>query len=280
MLSGTDAQAVTIRSQGALLSGMLLRPQGPAVAAVVLHGATGVPMGFYRAFAEWLAAERRCAVLIYDYRDFGASRRGPLRASRATLLDWGLHDQAAALRHLAKTFPDLPLRVVGHSLGGLFLAHHPGMERVERVVTVGSGLIHVSDHPFSFRMKARAFWHLMPPVVALLGHAPGRALGFGVDLPAGVYADWRRWCLTPGFHLSETGRRLPAPEPQRVTAAMRVVAVADDLWVPQAAVWRLMALYPAAVKRQAVIVPEAGAIGHLGLFRRSSAAFWPGLADA
>jgi predicted alpha/beta hydrolase len=275
--------ALSVRAAGATLAARLVRPRGRARAAVVLHGATGVPAGYYRAFADWLAVERDLAVLTYDYRDFAASARGPVRTARATMIDWGLRDQAAALAALGDLVPGVPRWVIGHSLGGLFLGFHPAMTGVERVVTVGAGLVHLSDHPFGFRLRARAFWHGPVPVLSRwLGHVPGRWLGFGADLPLGVYQDWRRWCLAPGFFLSDVGRRLPAPDTRLVTARMRVVAMADDPWVPPAAVWRLMALHPEAEKRQLVLRPAdhgLARIGHLGAFHRSNSVVWPALVD-
>jgi predicted alpha/beta hydrolase len=275
--------AVRFRAEGAALTGRLVRPKGRPRAAVVLHGATGAPASFYQPFADWLAAERDLAVLTYDYRGFAGSAPGHVRRSGATMIDWGLRDQAAALGALGDLVPGAPRWVIGHSLGGLWLGFHPGMAGVERVVTVGSGLVHVGDHPAAFRLKARAFWHGPVPVLArALGFLPGRALGFGADLPLGVYADWRRWCLAPGFHLSDVGRRLCLPDPWAVTARMRLVALADDPWVPPAAVWRLMALYPAAEKRQLVLDPQAHglrALGHLGAFQRRNSVVWPALVD-
>jgi predicted alpha/beta hydrolase len=275
--------AVTFRAEGAVLAGRVFRPKARAQAAVVLHGATGAPAGYYRAFAEWLAAERDLTVLTYDYRDFAASAQGPIARARATMTDWGLRDQAAALQALGALAPGLPRWVIGHSLGGLWLGFHPAMAGVKRVVTVGSGLIHVSDHPAAFQLQARAFWHGPVPFVARrLGYAPGRRLGFGADLPLGVYEEWRRWCLSRGFHLSDVGRTLPMPDRRLVTADMRIVAVADDHWVPPAAVWRIMAMYPEAAKRQVVLRPGdhgSQAIGHLGAFHRSNAALWPTLVD-
>ena len=275
--------AVTIPADGAVLAGRLVRPKGAVRAAVVLHGATGVPAGYYRGFADWLAETRDLAVLTYDYRDFGGSAPGRMARSAATMIDWGLRDQAAALRALGELVPGVPRWVIGHSLGGLWLGFHPEMAGVDRVVTVGSGLIHVSDHPFGYRMKARSFWHgPMPFLARRLGYAPGQRLGFGPNLPLGVYEDWRRWCLTRGFHLSDVGQRLPAPDIRLVTADMRIVAVADDVMVPAPAVWRIMAMYPEAVKRQLVLRPAdhgLAAIGHLGAFHRRNAALWPALVD-
>lgn len=280
-IDGTGA--VTIQAEGAKLVGRLALPQGRVRAAVVLHGATGAPAGYYRGFADWLAAERDCAVLTYDYRDFASSSRGPLARSAATLTDWGLRDQAAAIAALGMMVPGAPRWVVGHSLGGLWLGFHPAMAGVERVITVGSGLPHISELPLAPRLKARTFFH--GPVRFLahrLGYAPGGRLGYGADLPLGVYEDWRRWCLNPGFHLSDLGSRLPMPDPRRVTAEMRIVAMADDRLVPQAAIWRIMGLYPEAVKRQLVLRPEEyrlTKIGHLGAFHRMNAVVWPALVD-
>lgn len=276
-------EVVSIRAEGAVLAGRLVQPKGRALAGVVLHPAAGAPAGFYRAFAEWMAAERDCAVLTYDYRGFGASATGPVRGSRATMIDWGLRDQAAALRALGQMVPGAPRWVIGHSMGGVWLGFHQAMAGVERVVTVGSGLTHVSDHPPGYRWKARAFWHgPVPWVAGALGYLPGARIGLGADLPLGVYRDWRRWCLSPGLHLSDVGRRLPMPDRGVVQAAMRIVAIADDPMVPPEAVWRIMSLYPEAEKRQLVLRPQAFGlrrIGHMGPFQKRNAVVWPPLVD-
>ena len=277
------AGSVEIRAQGARLAGQLVLPVGLPRAAVVIHPATGAPAGFYRAFAGWLAAERDCAVLTYDYRDFGGSATGPMRRARASMIDWGLRDQAAALATLGRLVPQVPRWVIGHSMGGVWMGFHPAMAGVERAITVGSGLTHVSDHPFGYRMKARAFWHgPVPWLAGALGYLPGSRLGLGADLPLEVYRDWRRWCLTKGFNLSDVGRILPLPDPALVTAKMRLIAIADDVMVPPPAVWRLMGVYPQAEKRQLVLRPaEFGLdrIGHLGPFHKRNAVVWPALVD-
>lgn len=280
---GVLAEDLDIRSDGAVLRGRLVRPAGMPRAALVLHGATGVPAGFYRGFAEWAARERDLAVLTYDYRDFGASLRRPLRGSRARLSDWGRLDQAAALAMLSRMYPETPLWALGHSVGGLWMGWHAGMERVTRAITIGAGLTHVTDHPWRYQWKARVFWS--PPVRALAvaaGYLPGKLVGLGADLPRGVYEDWRRWCTTRGWHLSDVGRTLPLPEAGRFRGRLRMIAVADDDLVPPAAVWRARALYPEAVKEQKVLRPgDFGltSIGHIPPFSRRNAVLWPAILD-
>jgi predicted alpha/beta hydrolase len=245
----------------------------------VLHGAVGVPAGYYRAFASWLTTQGY-ACLTYDYRDFGASQTAPLRQSKADLQTWGLFDQPAALATLRRLLPDVPVWVIGHSLGGTMLGFHP-MEGVARVVTVASGLVTLGDHPWPYRALAAWFWYGVPRMAtAALHYLPGRALRMGPDLPAGVYRQWRRWCLRPGFWQGDVGQTLPAPEPARITCPMKIVAVADDAVVPPAAVWRLMALYPHAIKRQHVLRPAdhgLARIGHIAAFSRANAVVWPAI---
>lgn len=265
---------VTFGSGPAMLAGRLYRPGGTPRAAIVIHGATGVPQGFYRGFAEWLAGEGY-ACLTYDYQDFGASAR----RSPATMADWGLSDQPAAQTELERQVPGAPVWAVGHSFGGLMLPFHPGAGRLKRVIVVASGLVHLGDHPWPYRASAAAFWYGPGPLATrVAGYLPGRLFGMGADIPAGVYWQWRRWCTTRGFYLTDIGRTLPVPDWKSVTAPAKFVAVADDDMVPPVAVWRAMTLYPEAMKRQQVLRPvSAGArrIGHMGPFRRENAALWP-----
>lgn len=202
-------QPVEIEAEGALLAARFYAPEGEPRAHLVLHGATGVPQRYYNSFAQWAAAQG-VGVLTYDYRDFGASARGPMRASRATMADWGIRDQLAADRKLAELAPQGPLWLLGHSLGGLTLGFRRYDPRFERITTIGSGFAHFSDHPWSYRPLALAFWYGPGPVAtALAGYLPGKRLMLGADLPAGVYWQWRRWCTSRDFFHRDIGTTMP-----------------------------------------------------------------------
>src|SRR5579862_28942 len=118
---GCAGQSLQIEAEGAQLAARFYPPQGMPRAHLVLHGATAVPQSYYVPFANW-ASGQGVGVLTYDYRDFGASRRRPLRESKTTLADWAVRDQSAAEARLAALAPDGPLWVLGHSLGGLGFA--------------------------------------------------------------------------------------------------------------------------------------------------------------
>ncbi|WGH79490.1 alpha/beta hydrolase family protein [Jannaschia ovalis] len=269
-----QTERIEIAAADARLAGRLVRPAGSPLAAAVIHAATGVPARFYCGFADWLAETRGVACLTYDYRDFGQS--GSARGSRATMADWGIRDQQAARATLAAALPDVPLWVIGHSLGGMMLPFQSELGRIDRVVTVAAGAVHVTDHPWPARAAIRAFWSR--PVLGLtraLGHLPAARFGIGHDLPAGVYAQWRLWCTSRGFHAADP--TLPAPDAAALTCPVRMVAVADDAYCPPVSVERLAAAYPAARMTRVLLRPgEVGMrrIGHLDVLGARGRACW------
>lgn len=278
--AAASVETVHFRADRAQLTGTLYRPAGTPIAAIALHGATGVPHRFYRHFASWLS-EQGYACLTYDYRDFGASSNGDLRRSKATMAEWGIQDQSAAQAYLEANVPDRPLWVIGHSLGGLMVPFQGGASRINRLITVASGPMYLNDHPWPYRGVAAAFWY-GPGAWAtrLMGYLPAKALGFGRDLPASVYWQWRRWCTTKGFYLGDVGQGLPVPDWRAFTGVLKSVAISDDHMMPAAVVWRGMQNHPEAAKRQLTLRPKdfgLKTIGHINAFAPQNAILWPSL---
>mgnify|MGYP003632597911 FL=1 len=129
-------------------------------------------------------------VLIWDYRDFGAS--GRVKRSTATMTDWGLHDATAVRDWLCARAGVLPVWVIGHSLGGMTMGFQPRTEHLERIITVAAGFGHVTDHPWPFQAKAWLLWYLLGPMgIALRGYLPGKVLAVA-SLAAGSARRGRR----------------------------------------------------------------------------------------
>ncbi len=284
MLKVVEAPRVRRRliktADGAELGGTLFEPAFPPRAALVLNGATAVPQGYYHAFALWAAAEHGMTVLTYDYRGMGRSLSGAIRNSRATMSDWGLRDMSAARRHLRRAVPGVPLWVMGHSLGAMMLPMQDDLGEIDRVIGVASGLVHHRDHPWPYRAMALYFWFGLPPLAAsLLGYLPGRWLGFGADMPGPAYAEWRRWCTTPGVFAGAVRATLPDPDWSRSGAPVRLISFADDDVCPEPCTRRLARLYGGAAQVE-VIAPETRGlrqVGHIGAFARRNQAIWPAL---
>lgn len=277
----TETSLTFKTEDGAALVGRLYRPEGPTAAAVVLNSATGVLQTFYTHFARWLAAERGMACLTYDYRDTGWSWSGPLRASAADMSDWGIRDQVAARRAMQRAVPGAPLWIIGHSLGAMLLPNQPETDGIARVIGVGSGIVHHSDHPWPYRAVALNFWFTLGPLAtALCGYLPGKRLRFGEDLPADVFWQWRKWCTSRAFNADDFGARLPAPN-WTSKANVRLHAFTDDDLIPPHCVERLAENYGGVAQVVRVRPQDHGlkSIGHLGAFSRRNRALWPVLLE-
>lgn len=277
-----ESAPVVIHAEGATLSARFTPAVGPPRANLVLHGATGVPQRYYQPFARW-AALRGVGVLTYDYRDFGASRTGPMRDSRASFADWMLRDQGAAEHRLAELAPDGPLRVLGHSLGGLGVAFRRFDARVSRITTIGAGMAHHTDHPWSYRPIALAFWFVLGPVgTALAGYLPGRRMLLGADLPAGVYWQWRRWCTRRAFFHEDIGHSLPQPDFTAPEPELRMLTMTDDVVVPPVAVRRYADAFAAGRVEFTALNPAdygLSSLRHIAVLSAPNAAAWPAILD-
>jgi predicted alpha/beta hydrolase len=280
-------------SDGRLLAATWFEPPSAVgvKAVAVIGSATAVPASYYRHFAEWMA-RRGYAVLSFDYRGIAASREALRQGEDVRLRDWARVDMAAALhaadkrrtQAAAEQGQDLALLWVGHSLGGNAVGLVPGFaDKVDAVLGVAAQVAYLGHWSGLARLQAWVFFHWMLPVlVRLLGHAPGRVLGpRAQDLPAGAALEWAAWGRTPGFLFGDDS--LPRERTyHRFEGAVHLWSITDDhLFGPAAAVDALAREFSAArVQRHVVAPADLGVkrIEHFGPFRRDlGALLWPRL---
>ncbi|GAB4271268.1 MAG: alpha/beta fold hydrolase [Pararhodobacter sp.] len=275
-MTQVHSEPVSFNCDGHLLRGTLSRVEAPRL-LVLINGATGVPASFYLPFARWLAEEKHAAVLTWDYRDFGAS--GSPYRSDTTMTEWVTRDPVAARAWLRAQVPDVPLWVIGHSLGGMALAFQPDTDTIDRIITVASGHGHITDHPWPFQARVWALWYLLGPVATwLLGYFPARRFGLGNDLPKGVFWQWRRWLLARGALPAD--RRLGGLRDPGYRGPITLVAMEDDVMIPPRCVWKMAGWHPNAQIERRLLVPAdhgLAAIGHVHPFSARNSAVWPSL---
>ena len=269
----TDPQRL-VAEDGRHLAASWFEPPGTARAVAVVSSAAGVPRGYYRAFAGWMA-ERGYATLTYDYRGVAGSRGGPMRQEPGTMRDWAVLDMSAALAaaQARRATHGLPLLLVGHSFGGNAIGFAAGVEQADALLAVGSQVGEPRLYPGLQRWTAEFFFRVwLPSVVPLFGHLPGWAIGPGAQaLPAGVARQWARWGRQRGWAYAD-----PAMQPHRSASALNVPvhlwSVSDDLtYAPPLAVDALADQFRnAAVQRHTVAPAQVGVrkLGHFGAFRR------------
>ncbi len=261
-------------ADGYVLAATHFRAEGHVRGRIVVAGATAVPQGFYRRFAEYASA-RGFETLTFDYRGIGRSRPRSLRGFRMHLLDWARLDAAAAVDAMAGG--DVPLFVVGHSYGGHAFGLLPNHARVTGFQVFGTGAGWHGWMPWGERLKVLAMWRLVfPPLARWYGYCPWKRLGIGEDLPIDAYRQWRDWCRYPRYFFDDPAMRGIEDEFAAVTTPIVAANALDDLWALPASRDAFMPGYRSAPVVTKDIDPRAfgGRIGHMGYFRANAEPLW------
>ena len=256
------------------LAGTLFEGDGGGPLQLV-SGATAVPRRFYAAFAGAAVEAGARAVLIYDYRGVGGSKRPKGWKQRIDYKDWALVDVPAAVAALNDVAPEHPMVGVGQSFGGQALGLCGVADRFQRygMVATMSGYHRLLDD--------RTVWARMNLVgvpVSLLFRDLPRWLGVGEPMPSSCFRDWTRWCRRPDYFFGDPG----LPETTRfasVKTPILSIGLRDDPWGNPRAVAAFMKHYVNAPVESRWLGPDdtgGQPIGHLGFFRsRFAATLWP-----
>lgn len=250
----------------------LFRPEVDYRGAVLIVPAMGVVQTFYAPLAQWLAGQGFVA-FTFDFRGMGLARPRPpdsLRGFDVDLLGWARLDCAAMVDLARREAPGEPLFWLGHSLGAQILPFVPNREAVAKMISVASGSGYWRENSPRLRRFAWLLWYgVVPASMALCGYFPGRRLRMVGDLPKGVMAQWRRWCLHPEYAVGVEGESARAR-----FAAVRTPIVSfsftDDDFMSERNTASLHGSYvnaPRTMRRFAPADLGEEQIGHFGFFR-------------
>ena len=250
---------------GQRIAARFFRPQGEPKGSVLIVPAMGGTQDYYQPFASWLATQGFTAA-TFDYRGTGFSRPRDLRGFKADIFDWARLDCAAMIDAL----PQRPLYWIGHSLGGQILALVPNKHSVAKAVTVATGSGYWLENVPSLRLKVWWLWYVLTPIaLRVCGYFPGRALRKVGDLPKGVMAQWRRWCLDPEYAVGAEGDAVRA-EYAAVRAPIVSISFEDDEMMSARNTESIHSFYTSAPRTLKRIAPRdigVARIGHFGFFR-------------
>ncbi|PKL96003.1 MAG: alpha/beta hydrolase [Gammaproteobacteria bacterium HGW-Gammaproteobacteria-8] len=211
---------------------------------VLLLPGMGIPARHYIDFARALA-DGGARVLIHEWRGIGSSS---LRAARHC--NWGYRellqfDLAAAVAAAQDASASARLWLAGHSLGGQLacLAAARARPPIAGVAVIASGMPYYAVFPARMRRKLRVVFRAFPALAALVGHFPGRRLGWGGNEARGVISDWARTGRSGHYALPSLDFDAEAAL-RRLDCPLLVLRMADDSWVPQTSVDWLMRKMP------------------------------------
>lgn len=260
-------------ADGFPLSATRFAPTTAPKAVVVLSSAMGVKQNFYFPFARFLA-EQGFAVLTFDYRGSGASvpekYKRSLRGLNANLFTWAEQDYNGALLAAKEWQRDVPLLVVGHSLGGQLPGLLPDNHLIDGILTVACGSGYWRDNTPQLKRYVWFMWFFAVPVFTrLFGYFPGKRLRMVGDLPKGVIFQWAQWCRTPHYVVDSGGTPIRKGY-EGIRVPMLALSFTDDEMMSRRSIDSLHDFYRnARVERRYIAPREVNAkrIGHFGFFR-------------
>jgi predicted alpha/beta hydrolase len=250
-------------------------PPGPARGRLIVAGATGVPQGFYRRFAEFMT-EHGLDTLTLDYRGVGLSAPRTLKGFRMDYLDWARQDLAAAVEAMADDTS--PLYMVGHSYGGHAFGLLPNHQKIQAFYTFATGAGWHGWMPRAEQVRVLLMWRVVGPLLAWWkGYLAWSYLGMGEDLPLDVFRQWGHWCRFPRYFFDDPA--MPGLKAQFEGVRTPIVAAnaVDDVWAPPASRDAFMAGYSRAPVRTVTLLPQdfgLRSIGHMGYFRPQAQPLW------
>jgi len=216
-----------------------LRSDKPARSVVVVLPAMAVPAAYYLQLAHALNNEGIDCVLA-DWRGHGSSKQ---RASRKhnydyhTLVNTDIH---AVINWTRQRYPQLPLITLGHSLGGqlslLYAATHP--RNIDGVILIASGSVYFRAYPFPHDIKVFFGTQFFSLVSKIVGHFPGKKLGFGGHEARGVISDWAYQGLRGKYRLGKSVDNVEI-QLEKLSLPVLGVSIESDTMAPPGALAHL-----------------------------------------
>lgn len=233
-------------------------PAGAARAMLLLPG-MGISARHYIGFARCLA-DHGTQVFIHEWRGNGSSS---LRAGKGR--DWGyrelIEEDLHAAVQAATERVGAPLWLAGHSLGSqlacLAAARKP--DSSSGLILIAGGAPYARVFPWPMRVLLAILFRAFPVMSGLVGHFPGKRLGFAGTEAHRVMQDWARTGITGRYDLDtldfDAENALAGLELPVLTVRME-----DDWFVPKASLeWLLAKLPGCRIDRRIVTGGEQGA---------------------
>ncbi|MRH88318.1 alpha/beta fold hydrolase [Nocardia sp. SYP-A9097] len=238
--------ATTVETGDGVIFTLRWLPAERADAPVVLIlPAMAMKAKTYYALAKALHAQG-LSVVTTDLR-----AQGEARPALGEHTDFGYRemieiDLPAILTAVEQRFPDTPIHLFGHSLGGqlalLFAAAEPG--RVTGVTVIGTGTV------FWWAFGPRRWYEALSQIQwigvksRIKGFWPGGVL-IPAPMPGGVMIDWSIHSLTSYYRPRGTGRRYNSLL-AAMTLPVLAISLSDDVLGPKSNVDFLVSRMPAA----------------------------------
>lgn len=246
---------------------------------LIIAPATGVKQGFYKKFASYLA-QHQITVITFDYFGIGKSLKQPIKTITQNAASWGQNDLEAVISYSKTTFANLPLALLGHSIGGQLIGLAPSSMVVEKIILVAAQSGYWRFWKGLGRIKMWANWHILFPLLTnLFGFLPSKRVSGMENLPKNVAMQWRKWCLSPFYFFGDSF--VTNFQFQHISARIMAISIEDDAFAPKQAVDWLTNKFTKSTVTKTHLKPtdfQLTKIGHFGVFKETMKdSFWESL---
>lgn len=245
-------------------------PDKKRARSVIVGPATAVAQTYYIKFCTYLA-EQGFDVLSFDFRSVGQSLLRPIQEYRDIgFSDWAEQDYPAVIDFMHAQFPNQPLYIVGHSVGGWMPGATRASHRIDGILGIAALSAYWALMSRPYRYGHWLTWNTLVPLTTnLLGYWPGWA-GLTHDLPRKLGQEFAQWAQLPGF-LFDAPQFDARGNAAKFTGHLHLYQIADDAWGTPEAVSALQPHYSnAKTNVMETLKPAdfgAKSIGHLNFFR-------------
>lgn len=258
---------------GLLLDALLLESNAKVKGVVQLAGGTGIKKEFYLNFARYLQ-EQGYHTLLFDYRGIGGSKPQSLCGFKAKNHEWGQKDMAGVLDWLDDRYPSLQKFLVGHSAGGQQLGMMDNHHKFSKALLISSSTGYWKWIASPYKYFTLLVWYGLTPIMLnTVGYLPASWFGLGEDLPKGVAAEWRSWCLNATYFGKYFGTVIQKQFYSEVKIPIHFLYPEDDLIATDKTVASLRGFYTSAKATTEKLIlhdHHLQKVGHLGFFSRKS----------
>jgi predicted alpha/beta hydrolase len=184
--------------------------------------------------------------LSFDLRGQGSSSLDPRSSASFGYKEILDYDFPTLISYLDKKY-NVPITLLGHSLGGQLFTLYSGTKRkeIKALLLVTACSVYYKGWDGNERLKVIFFSQLFSIVASLLGYFPGSRFGFGGTVSKGIIKDWAYQARTGEYKI--TGGKDNREEFLKgVNIPVLSISFESDFLAPKKAVLNLLKKIPQA----------------------------------
>lgn len=271
---------IDISSNSESISATLFEGTGKEV-VLIIASATGVKQGYYKKFAEYLAAQG-ISVITFDYQGIGRSLKKPIKTLKTNAADWGRHDLENVIQYAFNNYPNSKKVILGHSIGGQIIGLAKSSTKLDKIVLVAAQSGYWKYWKGIGRIKMWLNWHIVFPfVIGIFGYLNSKRISGMENLPKNVAKQWQQWSKNKDYIFSDISIKYTFYH--NINADIIAYSINDDDFAPRKAVDWMTGRYESAKRKSVHLIPsdfQVKKIGHFGIFKeRFKGSIWPQILD-